>query len=225
MSDVIDIAYIKNNPFAVENVKTTRYIARQVTDFLPIQMLVTEHRAEEKTCPCCNTKSLAPFPVGVTHPVQYGRGIKGAGVYLKDYQMLSSSRTVEALMSLFKCDIAEGSLFNWAIEAAIHTVPSYEAIKEYVTKANVAHFDESMANHGIHRRYLHVACTPEATHLAPNVGRGREAMNEIGILPVFKGRAIHDMFSSYFTYEFKHGLCNAHIVRELTLSHEEYKQE
>ena len=50
-------------------------------------------------------------------------------------------------------------------------------------------------------------------------------MNEIGIIPFFKGRGIHDMYASYFTYTtFEHGVCNAHIIRELTLAFEEYNQ-
>jgi transposase len=55
--------------------------------------------------------------------------------------------------------------------------------------------------------------------------RGREAIDEIDILPKFRGRAIHDGLASYWLYdECEHGLCNAHHLRELTFVEEELEQ-
>jgi len=209
----------------LSDVQSTSYHARQVFDLPVITMVVTEHRAEVKTCPCYCQKSHARFPDGITQAVQYGPEIKAVCVYFMEHQMLSSIRTVEALEDLFNCEIAEGSLFNWTTEAAEHTHVSYDAIKEYAIESDVLHMDETAVNRGKNRKWVHVACTPEATYLAFHVRRGSEAINEIGIAANFKGRAIHDMYASYFTYTtFEHGVCNAHILRELTLACEEYKQ-
>jgi transposase len=45
--------------------------------------------------------------------------------------------------------------------------------------------------------------------------RGKEAMDEIGILNDFKGTAVHDCLASYWNYDCTHSLCNAHLLREL----------
>ena len=40
-------------------------------------------------------------------------------------------------------------------------------------------------------------------------------MNALGVLPHFSGIAVHDCYSPYFTYNCKHALCGAHLLREL----------
>jgi transposase len=56
--------------------------------------------------------------------------------------------------------------------------------------------------------------------------RGKAAMNEIGILPEFKGKAIHDCFAAYFSFiSMIHALCNAHLLRELVAVFENTKQD
>lgn len=40
-------------------------------------------------------------------------------------------------------------------------------------------------------------------------------MNDFGILPEFKGVAIHDHWKPYLGYDCEHALCNAHHLREL----------
>jgi transposase len=58
--------------------------------------------------------------------------------------------------------------------------------------------------------------------------RGVEATKEIGILPSFRGVAVHDGLSSYRKYEqCAHALCqrSCHHLRELTFVEEEHEQE
>jgi transposase len=50
---------------------------RQVHDLPPLQLIVREHQAEEKTYPNCGLLNCAPFPADVNSVVQYGCGIKG----------------------------------------------------------------------------------------------------------------------------------------------------
>ena len=50
-------------------------------------------------------------------------------------------------------------------------------------------------------------------------------METIGILPKFKGTAVHDGLASYFQYtDATHGLCNSHHLRELAFITEQYHQ-
>lgn len=46
-------------------------------------------------------------------------------------------------------------------------------------------------------------------------------MDKAGVLPRFKGTAIHDCWKPYFDYtRMSHGLCVAYILRELVGVHE-----
>jgi transposase len=67
-------------------------------------------------------------------------------------------------------------------------------------------------------------CTVDLTYYVTHAKRGREATDAIGILPVFKGHAMHDAWSAYLDYFCKHLLCNAHHLRELTFLAEEQGQ-
>ena len=209
---------------SLEKIKSTHHHTRQVMDIPVMNMTVTEHQAESKSCPHCKETTQAAFPDGVTKAVQYGVNLKAIGVYLMQYQLLSSKRTVEAINDLFKCTVGEGSLFNWTTELSERSEASYNAIKEHVRASPVIHTDETGIACGTQPHWLHVVCTADATFYAAHPKRGSVAMSDIGILPFFKGTAVHDMWASYFTYDCKHCICNAHIIRELTFAFEEYKQ-
>jgi len=66
------------------------YERRQVVD-IDIRRIVTEYRAEILQDES-GKRYLAPFPDGVTRPVQYGNGVKAHAVYLSYFQLLPYGR-------------------------------------------------------------------------------------------------------------------------------------
>ena len=74
------------------------------------------------------------------------------------------------------------------------------------------------------RKWCHVVSTPNLTYYAANVRRGSKANEDMGILQVYSGTAMHDGWSSYFKFNCKHALCNSHNLRDLIFVHEEDKQ-
>jgi len=86
----------------------------------------------------------------------------------------------------------------------------------------VLHGDETGLYFGGKRNWLHVLSTSKLTLFAAHTSRGSEAIEEMGVLPLFEGRVIHDNYKSYGIYQnCKHGLCNSHHLRELLFFEEE----
>jgi transposase len=67
------------------------------------------------------------------------------------------------------------------------------------------------------RWWLHVVCTPTLTHYAADPHRGTKAHAAAGLLPAYRGVAVHDGYPAYFTHRgCTHALCGVHLLRELT---------
>ena len=209
----------------LNEVAPVREERRQVHDLPPVKVRVVEHRVETKCCPRCGMETSGTFPEDVVAAVQYGPGVQAAAVYLNQGQLLPLERTCDVIADLFGCPIAEGTLAS-AVGQCYEQLGKTEAtIKEGIEGAGVAHFDETGMNVGGKTSWLHVASTPKLTFYAVDEKRGREAMDRIGVLPQFLGRAIHDGLPSYWQYEqCDHGLCNGHHLRELTFVEEQLCQ-
>lgn len=210
---------------SLKDVQASAVEKRQVLDLPEVCLLATEHQAEIKTCPACHTLTKATFPIGVTQAIQYGQRIKAQMVYFHEYQLLPLERTCETLHDLYGQDIAEGTIFSACEELAGTVEPVQEAVKTHLTyEARVVRFDESGARVIGKLHWFHVSSNEHLTYYAVHAKRGKVAMDKIGILPNFKGRAIHDDLPSYFRYGCPHGLCNAHHLRSLEFLLERYPQ-
>lgn len=196
---------------------------RQVFDIPQMRMDVTEHLFEVKTCPDCHavTSSSDVAPDDVSAPVQYGKRLIALCAYLKIYHLLPFKRGAELIRTLFGGTLCEGTLANMINGVSGTLDSSLAAILAILTDAKVAHFDETGSSVQGKNHWVHVACTEKVTLYTMHARRGAVAMDAMGVLPKYTGRAIHDHWKAYYAYkDCTHGLCNAHHVRELTFVHE-----
>ena len=195
---------------------------RQIYDIPPLHIKITEHQSEVKICSCgCTNKA---FPQGVDHSVAYGSNIKSLIVYLQNYQLLPYERTTELISDLFNHNISKGTLYNTS-KSAYNKLEDFEnRLKELLTYCLVAGFDETGFRVMSKLLWLHSCSTPEHAYYQVHQKRGSQAMDDIGILPEFKGIAVHDFWKSYYHYQCKHSLCNAHLLRDLIFIKERFEQ-
>ncbi len=203
----------------------TQQLLRQVYDIPPLKLEVTEHCVEVKCCPHCGEQNEGEFPSEATTVVQYGPRLKGVMVYLMEGQLLPSQRTCELLDEVLGAKVSEGTLYNVREQCFEQLEPITHQIQSAILEAEVVHFDETGMRVNGKLWWLHVACTSGLTYYFVHHKRGQQAMDEMGILPEFEGKAIHDGWKSYPGYDHcEHYLCNAHHLRELQLMVERYEQ-
>ena len=197
--------------------------SRQVIELPPVKVWVVEHRALTKRCRSCDEVTKGRFPKEVKAAVQYGRGVRARAVYLVNYQLLPYRRAAELLKDFFSCPISPGSLRQIIAEGAASALPTEVEIKNRLKHSEVIHVDETGLRVEGEGRFVHVASTTGLTHYSYDPRRGKAAMDEIGILPAFKGVSVHDGWPAYhYYYQCRHALCGAHILRELTYIEESH---
>ncbi len=198
---------------------------RQVFDIPAIRIEVTAHRVEVKVCPVCGAENRGCFPEGVAGPVQYGNGVKTWAAYFQSQHFVPVARTAQIFEDLLGHRIAEGTVVQAGRDLSAFVEPATAAVKEQLRQAEVLNADESGLRVKGKLHWLHVASTDRLTDYTVHARRGKEAMDDAGILPGFKGRVIHDHWKTSFGYgDCTHGLCNAHHLRELQWVEKEYGQ-
>lgn len=198
---------------------------RQVFDLPKPEIEVTEHQAEAKICSCCGHRTKAAFPENVAAPVQYGERIQALAAYFDNQHFIPADRLCQLFEDVFGVPISAGTCAN-IDKKLFWQLATFEAsLKAHLIGSIILHLDETGMRCNKKLHWIHVTSSDTATFYGIHQRRGQEAMNEFDILPQFRGTAIHDHWAPYFSFaQIKHGLCNAHHLRELTYIHEQEKE-
>jgi len=203
--------------YSFVNIASIRCNKRQIFEIENGTLTIIEHQTEVKLCPFCQKMSKGHFPENIKAPVQYGSFVFSRIVYLNQYQLLPVARTAETMNDLFECPLSWATIKRATKTCADNLIQVELKIKARLRNANVMGVDETCININGENNWVHLTRTDESTHFAFHQKRGKVAFEEIGIINRFHGILVRDGFASYQKYEqCQHGLCNAHILRNLT---------
>lgn len=209
----------------LSNVEANEYVARQECDIPPVKPMTTEYRMITKVCPKCKLVNKAKDPNNLTQPIQYGQRIASLTSYLHYEQLVPLKRIKSMFADMFSLPISEGTLVKMHEQIHEQLGQTERGIQNNLIASNVVNCDETSIRIDGKTRWLHVASNARNTAYFCHNKRGVDAMNEMAILPNYKGTAVHDNWKPYFTYkDIDHSLCNAHHIRELRGINENYDQ-
>jgi hypothetical protein len=150
-------------------------------------------------------------------PLQYGNGLKAYVVSLIVCQMISLNRVQKMVKAVIGELLSEATLLKFVLRLYL-ALESWEASSiESILLCPAMNVDETSMRVNKKNQWVHVYSSGDITLKLLHPKRGKEAIEEINIIPRYSGTIIHDCWASYLGYEqCGHGLCGSHIVRELT---------
>ena len=207
-TQTIEVAPVTECEFCGEDLSSIlcREHERRTRIDIIFEKTVTHVDAEIKVCPRCRTKTKGRFPADLPGPLQYGPGVRSYALNLLIAQMLSLKRVTESIRTLIGVGISEHhALARW----------EQSAIAQTLTEA-VMHVDETSLRVDKKNHWIHVHSAGEITLKLLHAKRGKEAIEDNGLIPHYTGVVIHDCWASYLSYDHcSHGLCGSHLLREL----------
>ncbi len=179
---------------------------------------VIQHCSLSFQCMKENNKIISgTFPDNIASTMQYGNNLEALAISLNTIGMVSIKRTHEILSAVFGVPISTGTIHSMVMGLAGKLTDTVEHIRQAVVSSMVNHFDETGSRVDKKTMWFHNASNEYYTYLTVSEKRGKEGMDAAGVLPEFKGIAVHDCWMPYWRYGgIQHALCCAHLLRELT---------
>jgi transposase len=196
----------------LKRIKAIHVQRRQEIDLVEKLTEIIEHQIEVKQCSC---GKIHTGEEGRLIPIQYGERLKSMMVYLNQYGFMPYDRLQEYFNDCFGLTISDGVLVGANKRCSENLEVPDNEIKEQVKASPVMNNDETGLRCEKKTQWVHTSSTEEYTYYSLHEKRGREAIDDIGILPGYTGTSVHDRYSSYNDYDCNHALCNAHLLRDL----------
>jgi transposase len=158
------------------------------------------------------------FPEEAKTYVQYGTAVEVVAVELNVANAVPFQKTADIINGLTGYNVSPATVCNMVARLAESTaLMSFEnAAKKDLIECECMGCDETGGSNEGQNHWFHLMQNKTITWLTHHKKRGKEAMDDIGVLPLFTGKLVHDFWQAYFSYtDIEHCMCNAHIVREL----------
>lgn len=191
---------------------------------IEVLVKVIAHHTISKTCGICKMETVGHFPEEIKATVQYGLNLSALAIALNTSGMMSINRTHEILAGVFGIPISTGTISSMVKNCAEKVRETVANIKTALSQKAVVHFDETGLRVASKLHWAHNASDQDLTYITVETKRGMIGINDSGVLPDFRGTAVHDCWAPYFSYPCKHALCNAHLLRELAAVTENTQQ-
>ena len=177
---------------------------------------VVEHLAYRmNACVMEGGMPKADFPEGVNAHIQYGNNLNSLIVNLS-MDGLSADHIHKTIGNMFGIPLSQGTVINKIQKCAELVSPVMSKIKDKLIHSPILNFDETGVRVDGKTKWVHSSSNKLFTYLTLSEYRGKIGMEENGVLPLFKGIAVHDCWKPYWKFQdVKHGICGVHILREL----------
>ena len=197
---------------------------RSVVD-VQIDVKRIDYEQVERVCPVLKETLEGAFPSWVTSSKQYGPGLLSLILALTTDGAVSIDRTHILLKALTDLSISTGTIATLIKKFSGSLAPIWEKIRDTLLAEPVVNCDETGLRVAGKQYWAHNVSTDKYTLQGIDEKRGEKAMRRIGFLPHYTGIIVHDGLSSYWQFQVEHGLCNAHILRELKGIQENYPEQ
>lgn len=190
---------------------------RYVVDIV-VDTEVTEHQLMSTcNCPYGEHELKGTFPDNVRAYVQYGDSVTVLAGVLSTYGAVSVNRIHTIISSLFGINLSTGVIPTMVSRCAAKVGPTMEKIRGILARGEHGNFDETGVRVNGRLKWVHNSSNKDYTYQTVSDKRGKQGMDENGVLPMFGGVAMHDCWAPYWKYEgILHAICNGHLLRELT---------
>lgn len=146
---------------------------------------------------------------------QYGHNLNSLIVNLS-MDGLSTDHIHKTIGNMFDLPLSQGTVINKIQKCAELVSPVMSKIKDKLIHSPIVNFDETGVRVDGKTKWVHSSSNKLFTYLTLSERRGKNGMEGNGVLPLFKGIAVHDCWKPYWKFsDVKHGICGVHILREL----------
>ena len=144
---------------------------------------------------------------------------------MSQFQLVPYNRIQDYFADQLHIPVSEGSIFNFNKEA-FRSLADFESRVKNELAASDLHMRMKRASISVAKDTGCIAYPMIAGHFIIPMKKGEQMpMNDMGVLPRFKGILCHDHWKPYYKIDCTHALCNAHHLRELTRAWEQDGQQ